>query len=817
MHASAPSALLASLRDDLRHALRAMRRAPGFTALVLATLTLGVGANVAIFSVVRGVLLAPLPYERPDELVRVEMLEPYGSVSEPEFADMRRDARTFADLAVWRRARSALTGGGGEAERIEVARVSERFFAALRTPPLLGRHFTAEEEGPGGPEVVMLSHGLWQRRYGSDAGIVGRQVTIDGTSRTVVGVMPERFRAPEERTALWLPLRLRYDSLWERNNHYLQMLGRLAPGVGVAQAHEELTALGRRYATDFPQFYKANAPLRPRVVPLAESMVERTRPYLVALSGAVAFVLLIACVNVAGLLLARGEARRRELAVRAALGATRRRLTRQVLTESMLHAVVGGTLGAALAWWGVRAMRALAPADLPRVAEIRVDAVVLGFAVLVTLVTGVLFGAWPAVRASRGDTVATLRDGGRGASGTSRGAGRARRRLAVAEMALAVVTLTGAGLMLRSLWALQAIDLGFRPQGAVTLQVSLPPQAYAGARSLAFYAGLEGRLAALPGVRSVGAVQDLPVGDGYSSLSILVDGAPPTTTALAPTATPMIVTPGYFQAMGITLRRGRLFSSGDAPEGPLVIVVNEAMVRTHWGARSPLGATVRMLGLEQGWATVVGVVNDVRLAGYGAPAVPTIYYPYAQAERSAYYTPTRMNLVLRAEGDLPALGAAARAIVREVEGDAPVSRVQTMEEVVAGSVATRRFATRLLAVFAALALGLAAVGLYGVIAQSVEQRRAEMGVRMALGARRSQVLSLVLREGVGTAVMGSAIGSAGSLGLVRVLRAASADIAPWDPLTLAAVLATMLLVALGASLVPAHRASRIDPMPALRE
>jgi len=809
--------MLPSILDDLRHALRGMRRAPGFTALVLGTLTLGIGATVAIFSVVRGVLLEPLPYASPDELVRVQMLEPYRSVSEPEFADFRREARSFANLAVWRRERSALTGGGADAERVEVARVSDGFFGVLRTPPLLGRSFTAEEEAPGGGNVVILSHALWQRRYGSDRAIVGRQLTVDGKSFAVIGVMPQRFRSPEERIAMWVPLRLRYDSLWERNNHYLSMLARLAPGVGVGQAQEELLALGRRFTRDFPQYYTANAPLRPTVQLLGESMVGRARPYLVALLGAVAFVLLIACVNVAGLLLARGEARRRELAVRTALGASRRRLTRQVLTEAVLQAVVGGSFGVALAWWGVRVVQRFAPADLPRVTEIRVDGTVLAFAALVTLATGLLFGTWPALRASHGDTVGTLRDGGRGASGTSRWAGRARRRLAVAEMALAVVTLTGAGLMLRSLGLLQSVDLGFRTDGALTMQVSLPPTTYAGERAVSFYARLEERLRALPGVRHVGAVQDLPVGDGYSSLSILVDGAPPTTTALAPTATPMIVTPDYFRAMGISLKRGRFLSAQDVTDGPLVIVVNEAMVREHWAARDPLGATVRMFGLEGRWATVVGVVNDVRLAGFAAPSAPTIYYPYAQAGRSAYYTPTRMSLVVRTDGDPTALAGPAREIVRALEGDAPVSRVQTMAQVVAASVATRRLATRLLAVFALLALGLAAVGLYGVIAQSVEQRRGEMGVRMALGARRSQVLGLVLGEGMRTAALGGMIGAAASLGLVRLLRAATADLAPWDSPTLAMVLATMLVVALGAAFVPAHRASRIDPMPALRE
>ena len=809
--------MLSTILQDLRYGMRGIARSPGFSLVVVLTLALGLGANAAIYSVVRGVILKPLPYARPHELVRVEHREPYYNVSEPEFADYRREARALAGLGAARISTASITGSEGEAEGVEVAAVSDGFFGVMRLPALLGRTFTPEEEKPGGPEVAVVSHALWQRRFGGDSGIVGRAIRLDGTSRTVVGVMPPRFDAPLERVTVWTPLRLRYDSLWERNNHYLMMIGRLAPGATITRAQGELDALAKRFASDFPQYYAADNPLRVKVAALGDSVVGGVRPYLFALFGAVAFVLVIACVNVAGLLLARGESRRKELAIRAAMGASRVRLVRQVLSESALHALAGGTLGMAIAWWSVRLLHAVAPADLPRVNDVRIDGGVLLFTTLVSLATGLAFGAWPAVRGSRDDAVESLKEGGKGSSGGgSRGAGRARQRLVVAEMAIAVVTLTGAGVMLRSLWAMQAIDLGFRAEGALTMQVGLPPATYRGERTVAFYRGLTERVRAMPGVEQVGAVQDLPVADGYSSLSILVDGMPPVSTAQAPVATPMIVTPGYFAAMAIPLVRGRLLTDADAEGAPLVVVASEAMVRKHWPGRDPVGATVRMLGLDGQWATVVGVVRDVRVGGFAGEMLPTLYFPHAQAGKSAYYTPARMSLVVRASGDPSVLAGPVRALVRALEPNAPVSRVQPMTQVVAESVETRRFVTRLLAGFALLALALAALGLYGVIAYSVTQRQQELGVRLALGAHRAQVLALVLGEGMRTALAGAAIGIAGSLVLARLLRAAFADVAPWDPVTLIVVVALLMAVALVASYLPARRASRIDPMPALR-
>lgn len=808
--------MLTSILQDARYAIRGLARTPAFSLVVICTLALGLGANVAIYSVVRGVILKPLPYDHPDELVAISHLDPYGNTSEGEFADYRREAKSLVALGAVDVGTSSLTGVGGDAERIEMAAVSDGFFSVGRTTALVGRTFTPEEEKPGAPPVVVLSYALWQRRYGGDRAIIGRDVSIDGVMRAIVGVMPPRYELPSERIDVWAPLKLRYDSLWGRNNHYLDMIGRLAPNATVESNSRELTALALRFTHDFPETYAADKPLRPRVIPLSAAVVGSARPYLLALLGAVGFVLAIACVNVAGLLLARGEARRKELAIRTAMGASRVRLVRQVLTESALHTLAGASLGVLLAWGSIRLLRAFAPADLPRVNDIGIDGSVLLFALLAAVVTGLAFGAWPALRSSRDDSVETLKEGGKGSSGASRDATRARRRLVMAEMAIAVITLTGAGVMLRSLWALQGVELGFEPKGALSMQVALPPKDYKGERSVAFYRTLMERVRAMPGVTHVGAVQDLPMGGGFSTLSILVDNAPPTTTSQAPTAVPMIVTPDYFAAMSIQLVRGRLLADADNASSPLVVVVSEAMVRKHWPNRDPIGATVRMLGLEGAWATVVGVVRDVRLGSFSEEMHPMLYYPHAQAGASAYYTPTRMNLVIRTSGDPRSLAAPVSAVIRSMEADAPVARVQPMTRVVAAKVETRRFVTQLLAGFAVLALGMAALGLYGVVSYSVAQRQQELGVRLALGARRSQVLSLVLVEGVRTALLGGVLGVAGALALVRVLRGLVSDVVAWDPVTLFVVAAILVVVAALASYLPARRASRIDPMPALR-
>ncbi|HSA55038.1 MAG TPA: ABC transporter permease [Gemmatimonadaceae bacterium] len=815
-HARREDRMIASILQDLRYALRALRRTPAFSATVLVTLALGIGANVAIFSVVHGVLLKRLPYEDPDRIVHVAHQEPGTLVSEPEFVDYRRDAKAIERLAAYRSATVSLTGTNVEPERITLATVSEGFFDILGARPLLGRPFIAEEEQQRGPRVAILSYGLWQRRFGGDSAVIGRDVVLQGTPRTVVGVMPARFAFPSPDIALWLPMRLNYDTLWTRNNHYLEMIGRLAPGMTVTQASLELNGMARRFMTDFPEVYSPDQPLVAVVTPLPDLVLARTRPYLTAMFGAVAFVLLIACVNVANLLLARGETRRRELAIRTAMGASRARVVRQVLTESVVFALGGGILGLGIALGGVRAVRALAPADLPRVEEITVAPLVLAFALAVTLGTGLLFGVVPALRGAREDAAESLKEGGKTSSGQARGLGRARRALVVAELALAVVTLAGAGLMIRSLWKLQALDLGFRTERLLTMRVAPPEAQYTGGRAAPFYETLVERVRAIPGVQGAAAVYELPVADGNSMWSILVNGAPMGTVANSPAAMPQTVSPGYFEVMGITVLQGRGFTAADRAGAPLTVVINETMAREHWPDRSPLGGTIKMLNEQSQWATVVGVVRDVRSNGFLGRIPPTMYFPHAQAGQSAYYVPSAMSLAIRTRGEPEGIIPAVRRIIRELEPAAPISRIRTMDQVVAESVASRRFTTQLLAGFAALALLLAGVGLYGVVSYAVTQRRFEIGVRLALGASQRQVIGLVLREGLRTAAIGAVTGLAGAIAVTRLMRSLFVDVQPADPITLASVVGILVVVALVASLVPARRASAVDPMRALR-
>ena len=812
--------MMATLMGDIRYALRGMLTKPAFSAIVLATLALGIGANVAIFSVVNGVLLRPLPYPQADRVVQIEHVEPYTTVSEPEFVDYRDGTKRFERMAAFSQGAGTLTGER-EPERVTIARVSDGFFSILGVPTEVGRTFVPEEDRRHGfpRRAAVLSHGLWTRRFGADKSIVGKEIRINDVSVTVVGVMPERFKYPSSEIALWMPLRLNYDTLWARNNHYLWLIARLKPGVSAAAAESDLNTLAKQFVRDYPAVYGQG--LVASATPLPDKLLGKTRPYLFALLGAVGFVLLIACVNVANLLLARGEARRKELAIRTALGASRGRLARQVLTESATYAVAGGLLGIALAWWGQHALRAAAPASIPRVDQVTIDGGVLAFALLVTSLTGVLFGLIPALRGTRGDTVGTLREGGKTSS--QFGIGRARGVLVVSEVALAVVLLTGAGLMIRSLWNLQAIELGFNPKNVLAMSVSFPeprgnlddpsgPQ-----RTITqFYRDLTDRVQALPGVRSVGAVGDLPLSGGLSMWSILIDGSPMVPVSQAPAAMPQQVTSGYFRTMGIPVLRGREFTAEDRADAPLVALVNETAVKKFWPNKNPIGGTIKMLNPSSPWATVVGVVKDVRSAGYQEDIPPTMYFPHAQAGQSAYYTPAAMSLVIKAEGDPTTLAGPVRQVVHQLNAMTPVSQVQTMEAAVAASVASRRFSTELLAGFAALALVLAGIGIYGVIAYDVSQRTYEIGLRMALGAQSGQVAGMMLGRGVRMVALGLVIGVGGSLAVTGVLKSLLVDVSRLDPVTIGGVVVVLAVVAAGAAYLPARRASAVDPMVALR-
>ena len=815
-HSQRKDWMLSSILQDLRVAARGLRRAPMFTAVVLATLALGIGANAAIYSVVHGVMLAPLPYADPARIVRIVHQAPYSMVSEPEFDDYRKGTRSLETLAAYSGVSENLSGGNAEPERVSGLRVTEGFFRVLGVPMFLGRAFTPDEDRPQAATVVILSYGLWQSRFGSDSGIIGRDVVLNGLPHPVVGVLPPHFDYPSPDIGVFVTLRLNYDSLWTRNNHYLTMVGRLAPGATLQQALTELRTLDEHFQRDYPETYSADKPLRADMAPVGDALLGATRPWLYSLAGSVAFVLLIACANVANLLLARGESRRKELAIRTAMGASRVRVVRQALTESMLLAVGGGVAGLGLAVVGVRLLRWLAPPEVPRLDLVRIDGAVLLFTVGATIVTGFLFGLIPAVRGSREDAAGTLREGGKTSAALGHGLGRIRRTLVVAEVALAVIMLSGAGLMLRSLQKLGAIDLGFQPGRVLSMRVAPPDREYQGTRGAQYYAELLARARELPGVTDAGAVADLPIADGNSIWSILIDGAPMTTVALASSAMPQQVTPGYFEAMRIPLKGGRVFTDGDREDAPLVAVVNETMARKYWPGKSAIGGTIRMLSKSAPWATVVGVVADMRSTGALSDVPPTMYFPHAQAGKSAYFTESMMNLVVRTRGEPAAVAGAMRDLVHRLEPAASVGRVQTMDAVVAASEASRRFTTRLLAGFAAVALLLAAIGLYGIVAHGVALRRFEMGLRMALGAQPGQVVTLVLREGLRTSLLGLAIGTAGALALTRLLRSLLVQVGPGDPLTLVGVALLLLAVAVAASLVPARRASGVDPVSALR-
>lgn len=815
MHITREDLMLSSVMQDIRFALRSMRRTPGFTFTVLATLALGIGASVATFGAVNAVLLEPLPFRHPGRLVQLQHLEPYQTVSEPEFVDYRRDAGSLSRLAAYNGADAMISaaGAGAEPERVRVLQVTDDFFPTLGPTLLLGRAFTAEEERRGGPPVVVISHGFWMRRFAGDSGAVGKQIVLNNRARTVVGVLAPGAEFPSDDYSVWSPKRLNYDTLWTRNNHYLTVIGRLAPGASAEQAATEVRALAQRMSRAFPETYEPDKPLATSVVPLLNYTVAEVRPYMVTLFGAVLFVLLIACVNVANLLLARGEARRKELAVRSALGASNFRVARQVFAESMLLAGIGGAAGVALAALAARVLRAVVPANVPRADGIAIEPRVLLFALVITLITGLLFGMMPALRSARHDAAETLKEGGRTSS--ARGLGRLRSALVVSEVALSVVTLAGAGLMLRSLWNLQKIDLGFRPENVLVASVA-PPVGYTPAQSIVLYRRLTSEVGALPGVVQAAAVEDLPILQCCSGWSILIDDAPMTTVANSPAATPQKVTPGYFEVMRVGVVRGRAFNATDDENAPLVVVVNETMARKLWPGKEAVGGTVKMLNETAPKATVVGVVRDERLAGILPPAPAIMYFPQAQAGRSAYYAPAWMWLVVRTSGDPASIAASVRAVIRRVEPLAAIARVQTMEDVVSASVASRRFSTALIAGFAVVALLLAGIGIYGVIAYSVRQREFEIGVRLALGATPTVVARQILGEGFRTAMIGAVVGLVVTLGTTRLLRAMFVEVSATDPLTLASVTLLLVLVAMAASWLPARRASAVDPLGALK-
>ena len=804
-----------TILNDLRHATRRLRRSPGFTVLSVLTVGLGVGATTVMFSAVRGVLLKPLSYPEPERLVMIRgatRSQPGrpGVISYPDYRDWRQASRSFESIAALRAADVTLDGPGGP-ERIEGARVTASFFQTLQVPPALGRLFSAEADRPGGEPVAVLSHGLWRRR-GADPALVGRSIVLSGERYTVIGILPGGFPPPREvqRAEVFVPLALDGESLEERGNRSLVAIGRLGAGVSVAQARAELATIALRLEKEHPADNTGHGAMVDSLH--ADTVGDLRRPLLVLL-GAVGFVLLIACSNVANLVLPRALARRREVAVRTALGAKRSRVVRQLLTESILLGALGGGAGLALAYWGLGALVWLAPAHTPRLQDIALDGQVLAFALALSLATGVAFGLAPALSVSRTDVQAALHQSGRG-SGLTRHAGG--RLLVVAEIALSLVLMAGAGLLLESFRRLLSVDPGFDPHDVLTFAVSLPGTRYPRPDQRdRFFTELVQRVRAVPGVASAAAVTPLPLRGDDIATRFIVEGRPEPAPGRKPRAEYRAVTAGYFETMRIPLKKGRTFHDADRRGAPPVAVVNETLASQVFPGQEPIGQRLRIgIGTDESdprTFEVVGVVGDVRQFGRQVLAPPEIYVPHPQQSWPW------MSLVVRGSVDPVSLAGALRREVTALDPEQAVYDVRSLPELLSDALAARRFVMALLGGFALLGLLLAAVGVYGVLAESVERRRGEIGVRLAVGADPGDVLRMMLGEAARLTAAGVTVGLMAALALTRVMKGLVFGISATDPATFVTVAGVLATVALLASYLPARRAARFDPAAVLRE
>jgi putative ABC transport system permease protein len=807
------------LIQDLRYSLRLLMKRPGFTLVAVITLALGIGANSAIFSVVNAVLLRPLPYPNAEQLIMIwGKLPAHGleqlNASPPEFVDYRDRNQAFAAVAAYASLGRNLTGAG-EPERINVTFVTAGFFAALATPPWRGRVFFDAEDQPGHDQVAVLSYGLWQRQFAGDDQIIGRSIMLDGKSHTIVGVMPASFQFPDTETQLWKPMAFAADDLSDdsRGSHYLSLIARTQPGVTREQAQADVNAIAAEMQQEHPSYYEAGSGWGASVVSLREQLVGDVRTALLVLLCAVGFVLLIACANVANLLLARAATRQREIAIRAALGAGRWHIIRQLLAESLLLAVTGGALGLLLALWGKDLLLSLNPASLPFVNEVRVDAKVMAFTFAVSLLTALVFGIAPALQASKLNLSESLKESGSKAT-DSKSRHRLRGWLVASEVALAMVLLVGAGLMIKSLYRLKQVDPGFDPTNVLTLRLSLPQAKYITLQQQrAFFDQLVERMAALPDVNSVGVVNFLPFSGSGNRRNISVEGKPenPINVEFR------ISNPDYFRAMGIQLRKGRLFDEHDRDNSTYVAVVNETFTRIFLPDEEPLGKRIKMGGLNSPfrWLTIAGVVKDLKHRGLDAETRPEMYIPYLQPPLADWNIQS-LFLVVRTENDPQRLLLSVPSIVQGIDREQPVYAVSTMQQLLNQSVATRRFNMLLMAIFAALALLLAAVGIYGVMSQAVSGRTREIGIRMALGAQATDVLRLIVGQGLKLTIIGVMAGLATALALTRLIESLLFGVSATDPLTFAAVALLLTAVALLACYIPARRATKVDPMIALR-
>jgi putative ABC transport system permease protein len=803
---------MSHLAQDLRYAFRTLAKSPGFTAAAVLTLALGIGANTAVFSVVNAVLLHPLAFPQEDRLVTVwEDLSARGGAAadwtgRSVFQEWRR-TEAFSGLTVTAGWAAAVTDGD-RPEMIPGARVSPSYFTVLGVDPAPGRGFLPDEETPGKDHVVVLSRGLWEQRYGAEPSVVGSTLELNGTPYRVVGIAPEGFRPPIESDAqLWSPLDVDpADPDW--GNYYLRVIGRLAPGVGVEAAEAQLEAVMDRLGEEHPADLRG---VGVALEPLRATVAGDSRTPLLVLLGAVLLVLLVACANVANLVLARAFARDRELAVRTALGAGRRRLVAQLVTESLALAAVGGALGLVAGLWGMEVLKAYAPAGTPRLDEVGLDGSVFLFVLAATAITGLLFGLVPGWLVSRSPVATALHEGGR--TGSSAGRARLRAGLVVAELALGLALLVGAGLLVRSLVALHAVSPGFEPAGVASGRLLFPSARFPeGSQAAAFVDRAIERLESAPEVASAGAVSVLPLSGSQIDVSYVVEGRVPP-PGEEPAADYRAATPTYFETLGIPVVRGRSLGPGDDADAPLVAVVSEELARRAFPDEDPVGRRIKVGGVrdpESPWITVVGVVGGVRDNALNRTPDPEIYLPAAQR-------PSRvMRLVVRAERPGVELAETLRGAVAALDSSQPVAEVVDLETLVRDSLAPQRFVTGLLAAFAAMALLLAGVGIYGVMSYVVGRRTHEIGVRMALGARPREVLALVLRQGALLVALGLGLGAIAAWGVGRGIAGLLYGVEPGDPATFAAVAGLLALCSLAATLLPALRASRTDPVEALR-
>ena len=803
--------MLETLWQDLRYGARMLLKNPGFTLVAVLTLSLGIGANTAIFSVVNAVLLRPLPFAEPERLVWLWDTQPQlptAPASLPDFLDWKSQNKSFEHLAAFESGSMFLDTGDGMRDT-PVGLVTPETFALFRVNPILGRTFTDEETLPGRFRVAVLSHGMWRSRFGSDPNVLGRTIDVSGAPYTIIGVMPEGFSFPD-RAELWRPLPIDPNKL-DRGPHYLRVVGRLKPGVTLAQAQAEMSTIAARLAQQYPEKIAGHGV---KLELLRDVVVGDIGPALFVLLGAVGFVLLIACANVANLLLARVGVRQKEIAVRTALGASRLRIVRQLFTESLMLSAVGGAAGLLIAVWGVNWLVSLGPNTIPRVQEIAVDPRVICFTLLISVATSLLFGLAPALQASRPDLTGALKEGGRGSAGLLRN--RLRSVLVISEVALSLVLLIGAGLMIRSFAKLSHVDPGFDPDHVFTMGVALLPSKYPDdGRVASFYSQLLERAAATPGVASAGAISDLPFSGSNTSDSFTIEGRPPVAKEEEPSTEYRVVTPRYFESMGIPLVSGRDVAWTDTKQAPNVVVINQAFARRHFAGESPLGHRLRLQGQERDPLLIVGVVGDVRHIGLDEQPLPEAYVPFLQDPLSETYQRS-MTIVARTQSDPGAVAASLRATVTSLDKSLPVFAFKPMTEYLRDSLARRRFNLILLTAFGVVALALAAVGIYGVISYGVTQRTHEIGIRMALGAEKGDVLLLVVRQGMIMALGGVAIGLLASLALTRLMETLLFDVSVTDPLTFAGIALLLTSVALLACFVPARRAAKVDPLVALR-